>query len=153
MHGQKVLRLPLEVVRQALGIFLGAHDLDADKRLIANNRAVVSRRDRVRLSPTDDLGAAVLHLDAERSRDGVSGMGDLAAVRPGDLLDAGRPPPSRLELEPRQRDAMQADDLDAGLGRRAQLISASSEGTRRTPATRRHSGVPQVDSTPMPAPA
>src|SRR5437588_9214603 len=98
-------------------VLLSAHDFDADERLAALHPRVMARRDGVRLARTDAFLGAVLHPDFYASRHGIAHMRVLARIGSRHRLDALGPAPTRLEVEPTDREAFQPYDLDTRLVR------------------------------------
>src|SRR5262249_12615781 len=99
-----------------------AVELEADERLAARDPGVVTGLDHVRVAGADvDLGAVVVH-DVHRARHDGAAVVRLAAVGPGDRLDALRPLPARLRGQARRLDAAEIDDREVRLVGCANLV-------------------------------
>src|SRR5918994_484125 len=87
----------------APGVFLRGLrlELEAHEPLVADDPRVVARLDHVRLARADLDLRSVLVPDADPARLEVADVACLAALGPGDGFEALRPPPARLEREPR----------------------------------------------------
>src|SRR5215217_8534447 len=77
---------------------LGAHDLEPDRRLVADDPPVMSGRNLVDVSRAKLHLRAIVHTNAEPSGDQMTHVMRQAAIRAGERFDVLRPPPPRLEL-------------------------------------------------------
>src|SRR5829696_921345 len=114
------------VVRSALGVGLSglALEFERHERLVAEHPCVMPRVDPVRVARTKIELAAVGGRDVQPAGDDVPEVCRLAALPADHGLDALRPPPSRLRLQPRYRGPPKVDNAHSGLFRAACLVGA-----------------------------
>ena len=120
--------------RSALGVFLRRSllELEPDEPLVADDPRVVAGLDDVRVARADlDLGS-VLVLDGYPAGVGDADVAGLAALGSGDGLDAFRPPPPRLEREPRGGRGADAHHIHLRLVGRPRLVRRIEVGGLHT---------------------
>ena len=100
----------------------GAQHLNADQRFLPLDPRIMTWRDRIGRAWPKGLLSSVVHLHSERTRNDVPDVGYLTAVSLHDGLDAFRPLPTRLKIEPPESISGQPNDLDAGLRGRPHLV-------------------------------
>jgi hypothetical protein len=124
------------VVRR-LAVPGGVRPLDGDIGLVADHPGVMPGRDLVDVAAVDVHLGPVVHDDVEAPPDRERDVADLAARRPDDRLDVGRPSPARRQRDPADDRLVEIDRFQVPGAERANAIR-SGERLALEAGHRRH---------------